>query len=124
MAFDQVLGDLERETESSANKILESLLDIKNLDMKTHILNPVTFAILESVIVNIEDLLTEIGHSKLKLPLTKRMLETVLLQIKKFMVSWNRASRNEITRTLQAIRENEGSGERSFFQKLLGSGKS
>ena len=122
MAFDQILGDMQKEDTTDANKILESLLSPKNIDMKTHILNPVTFAILESVINSIEDLLTEINQQKLKLPLTKKMLKSVLLQIKKFMVSWNRLSRQEITETLQSIRQ-EGATERSFFQKLIGSGK-
>ena len=122
MAFEQVLGDLQREESADANKILESLLSSKNIDMKTHIINPVTFAILEGIIVTLEDLLTEINKKKLKLPLTKRLLKTVLFQIKKFMVSWNRQGRKEITETLQSIRQ-EGATERSFFQKMTGLGK-
>ena len=123
MAFEQVLGDLQSEEISDANKILESLLDAKNIDMKTHVLNPVTFAILEGVIVTVEDLLTEVGQlKKLSLPLTKKLLKTVLFQIKKFMVSWNRLSRDEVTKTLQSIRQ-EGATERSFFQKMIGAGK-
>ena len=122
MAFEQVLGDLQKEESADANKILESLLSSKNIDMKTHIINPVTFAILEGIIVTVEDLLTEINQQKLKLPLTKKLLKTVLFQIKKFMVSWNRQGRKEITETLQSIRQ-EGATERSFFQKMTGLGK-
>ncbi|MBY8981651.1 MAG: hypothetical protein KGD57_01770 [Candidatus Lokiarchaeota archaeon] len=122
MAFEQVLGDLQKEESADANKILESLLSSKNIDMKTHIINPVTFAILEGIIVTVEDLLTEINQQKLKLPLTKKLLKTVLFQIKKFMVSWNRQGRKEITETLQSIRQ-EGATERSFFQKMTGIGK-
>ena len=123
MAFETVLGDLQREDLIDANKILESLLNPKNIDMKTHIISPVTFAILESVVNNLEKLLTEVtAQRQIRLPLTKKLLEDLILKLKLFLVSWNRQSRVEVTKTLQSIRQ-EGSSERSFFQKLLGTGK-
>lgn len=123
MAFETVLGELQREDIIDANKILESLLNPKNIDMKTHIISPVTFAVLESVVNNLEKLLTEVdAQRQIKLPLTKKILNDLVLKLKLFLVSWNRQSRIEVTKTLQSIRE-EGSGERSFFQRMLGTGK-
>lgn len=123
MAFETVLGDLQREDLIDANKILENLLNPRNIDMKTHIISPITFAILETVVMNLENLLTEIkAEIKLKLPMLKKLLKDMITKLKQFLVSWNRQSRVEITKTLQSIRQ-EGSGDRSFFQKLLGTGK-
>jgi len=91
--------------------------------MKTHIISPIAFAIFEAIQKDIENLLTEIGKDKkLKLPRTVKLLKNLDTQIKLFMVSWNRQSRNEITQTLQSIRE-EGATDRSFFQKLTGTGR-
>lgn len=122
MAFDIALQDLKKEDNMDANKILNSLLDPKNIDMKTHIMSPINFAILESVIKNLEGLLTEVGQQKLALPMTKKVLKDMVTQLKKFLVSWNRLSREEITKTLQSLRQ-EGMQERSLYQKLLGLGK-
>jgi len=123
MAFELALGDLQKDDELTANKILETLLNPKNINMKTHILTPVTFAILESIIMNLESLLTEINkEKKVKLPLTTKILKDTIVYLKQFMVSWNRLSREEITKTLQSIRQ-EGSGERSFWQKMIGTNK-
>jgi len=120
MAFENVLGELQIQEDTSANKILDSLLNPKNIDMKTHIISPITFAIMEGIINNIEGLLSSI--KKLKLPMYKKVLREVVKKLKQFMVSWNRMSRDEITKTLQSIRQ-EGATERSFFQKMLGTGK-
>jgi len=122
MAFETVLEDLQRQEMVDANKILESLLSPKNIDMKTHIISPVTFAILESIVTNLENLLTEIGKQKIKLPLTKKILNDLILKLKLFLVSWNRLSREEITKTLQSLRQ-EGMQDRSLYQRLLGMGK-
>ena len=122
MAFETVLSDLQKEETIDANKILDSLINPKNIDMKTHIISPITFAILESIISNLENLLTEVGKQKIKLPLTKKLLKDMTMKFKLFMVSWNRLSREEITKTLQSIRQ-EGMQDRSLYQKLLGMGK-
>ena len=122
MAFETVLGDLQKDEMIDANKILESLLNPKNIDMKTHIISPVTFAILESVVKNLENLLTQTGKQKIKLPLTTKLLKDMIKQLKMFMVSWNRLSRDEVTKILQSLRQ-EGMQDRSFYQKLLGMGK-
>ena len=122
MAFETTLGELQKEDTIDANKILESLLNPKNIDMKTHIVSPITFAILESVVNNLENLLTEVNQQKLKLPMTKKVLRDLIKQLKLFLVSWNRLSREEITKTLQSLRQ-EGMQERSLYQRLIGMGK-
>lgn len=122
MAFENILGELQIQEDTSANKILDSLLNPENIDMKTHIVSPITFAIMEGIINNIEGLLSSLNESKIKLPMTKKLLKDIIKKLKQFMVSWNRLSRDEITKTLQSIRQ-EGATERSFFQKMLGTGK-
>ena len=122
MAFETELGDLLRQDVVDANKILQNLLNPKNIDMKTHIISPITFAILESVVMNLENLLTDVKSQKIKLPLTTKLLKDMIKKIKLFLVSWNRLSREEITKTLQSQRQ-EGTTERSFYQRLLGMNK-
>ena len=122
MALETSLGDLFKEETIDANKILDKLLDPKNIDMKTHIISPITFAYLEGVVNNIEILLGDIKGGKIKLPLTTKLLKDIVKKIKLFMVSKDRLSRTEITETLKSIRQ-EGATERSFFQKLLGTSK-
>jgi len=122
MAFETELGELMRQDTLDANKILDNLLNPKNIDMKTHIISPITFAILESVIINLENLLTDVNSQKMKLPLAKKLLKDMINKLKFFLVSWNRLSREEITKTLQSQRQ-EGTTERSFYQRLLGMGK-
>ena len=122
MAFENILGELKIQEDTSANKILDSLLNPKNIDMKTHIISPITFAIMEGIINNIEGLLTDMHKQKIRLPMTTKLLKDIVKKLKQFMVSWNRLSREEITTTLQSIRQ-EGATERSFFQKMLGTGK-
>ena len=48
MAMEVALGNITKLEDTNANKILESLLNPKNIDMKTHIVSPVTFAILHN----------------------------------------------------------------------------
>lgn len=122
MAFENILGELQIQEDTTANKILESLLNPKNIDMKTHIVSPITFAIMEGIINNVEGLLSALDEQKIRLPMTKKLLKDIIIKLKQFMVSWNRMSRDEITKTLQSIRQ-EGATERSFFQKMLGTGK-
>lgn len=122
MAFQIALEDLRKEDTIDANKILQYLLNPENINMKTHIMSPVVFSILEGVIVNIEDLLTEVGSTKLKLPKTKAILEEIRDRLKEFLVSWNRESRKEITKTLQSIRQEQNS-TRTFAERLLGMNK-
>lgn len=122
MAFESVLGELQKEENIDATKILDNLLNPKNIDMKTHIISPVTFAVLEATIKGLENLLSETKKQKVKLPITKRLLRDMVKQLKMFLVSWNRESRKEVTRTLQSLRQ-EGTQDRSFYQKLLGLNK-
>ena len=122
MALETELGELFKEETIDTRKILSDLLNPKNIDMKTHIVSPLTFAILEGIINNIEELLSEIGKQKVKLPLTKKLLKKIIRQLKLFLVSWNRLSREEVTKTLQSIRT-EGTEGKSLYQKLLGIGR-
>lgn len=117
MALETKLEELIREDDLDANKILHELLSKEGIDLKTHITDPVTFAMLEAVVMNLEELFSV--AKKCKLPLTKKILKDMIDQLKKFLVSWNRLSRKEITETLQKTKE-EDSGTRSLFQKLAG----
>ena len=121
MAFEGQISDLMREDTIDANKILDNLLDPKNIDMKTDINDPITFAILESLVAHFEELLSGFEKKKIDLPITKKLLKDMILYLKKFLISWERKSRIEITETLKANKEQE-SGAKSFFQKLSGFG--
>lgn len=118
MAVETKLEELMREDTLDANKILSELLDPKNIDMKTHIQDPVTFAILESIVNNLEELLSLAEKTKVKLPLTKKVLKDIISQLKKLLVSYKRLGRIEVTETLQKAKEQETS--RSLFDKLAG----
>ena len=119
MALERELEDMLKSDNIDANKILDSLLNPKNLDMKTHIVSPITFAVLEGICDNLDILISSISTKKMSLPRTTKLLKTLRIKIKMFLVSWNRLSREEITKTLQSTRQ-EGVGERSLYQKLLG----
>lgn len=119
MALETQLGELFKEDTIDSMKILDSLLSPKNLDMKTDIISPLKFATLEAIVDNIQFLLAELDKQKLKLPMTEKLLKKLIYKIKLLMVSHVRKSRTEITETLKSIRQ-EGSTERSFFQKMLG----
>jgi len=121
MAIEQSLGDLINENETAnVLSILESLLNPENIDMKTHIISPVSFAVFEAIISDFDLLVCDIDKNCVyRLTMTKSLLETTRDKLKMFLISWNRESRKEITETLKSIRE-EGSGERSFFQRILG----
>lgn len=122
MAFETSLGELLKEDTIDANKILHELLDYRNIDTKTHIADPITFAMLEAVIVEFDNMIFTLKGSKYKCPDTEKFLKTFVTQLKKFLVSWDRLGRKEITETLRANREEE-SGTRSLFQRLAGMGK-
>jgi len=122
MALETQMGELFKDETLDSMKILDSLLSPKNIDMKTHIISPLKFAILESVTINCKFLLAETKRKNLKLPMFEKVLTTLIKKIKLFLVSWDRMSRKEITETLQSIKQ-EGTETRSLFQKLIGSGK-
>lgn len=119
MAFEGQISDLMREDNIDANKILSELLDAKNINLKTDIPDPITFAILESIVWELENMLSAINEKKLRLPILKGTLRKIIRLLKEFSVSWERKSRIEITETLKASKE-EGTGAQSFFQKLSG----
>lgn len=121
MAMETQISDLMREDTIDQNKILDNLINPENIDMKTDINDPITFAIFESIVRNLEKLLQGLDEGKIQLPITRKLLVTVLDKLKLFLVSWNRKSRSEITETLKANRE-EGTGAKSFFQKMAGYG--
>lgn len=120
MAFEGQISDLMREDTIDSNKILNDLLDPKNIDMKTDIADPITFAILDVLVDLIEDFFSQTKN--VKLPKTKKLLKDIVKKIKLFMVSWKRQSRIEITETLKANKEVE-SGAKSLFQKIAGFGQ-
>lgn len=117
MALDRLGYDLMQEETISAEKILSELLSDKNIDMKTHVLSPVEFAMFESVIEYVDDLL--IFSQKNGLKRTTKLLKTMSKKLKMFLVSWNRLSRTEITNTL-AGRIHEEQANRTLTQRLLG----
>lgn len=121
MAMETQVSELMKEDIMNSNKILSDLLNPKNINMKTEISDPITFALLEAIISQLEDMLNGIKDNtkkqKLKLSITKKMLKKMIKCLKEFLVSWDRKSRTEITETLKSTRE-EGSGARSLFQKM------
>ena len=119
MALETRLGELFKEETIDGMKILDSLLSPKNIDMKTDIVSPFKFAVLEAVVTTAKYCLAEIKKAQLILPMFEKFLKKLIHQIKVLMVSHVRKSRDEITRTSQSLRQ-EGTTERSFFQKMLG----
>ena len=122
MSFESDFGELMRVENIDNAKILQMLIDPKNIDMKTHILDPITFASLEAFIENLEDMLFVIKSSKNKLPKSKKILKLFIKKLKMFLVSWERQSRAEVVETLKSNRI-DGTGERSLFQKLINAGR-
>ena len=122
MSFESDFGELMRVENIDNAKILQMLIDPKNIDMKTHILDPITFASLEAFIENLEDMLFVIKSSKNKLPKSKKILKLFIKKLKMFLVSWERQSRAEVVETLKSNRV-DGTGERSLFQKLINAGR-
>lgn len=122
MAFETVLGDLVIDSNTGDSyKILGDLLDEKNIDMKTHIISPVTFSILSSISKNCVKLLSYIKKKKYKFPKFTSLLKDIIHDIKVFMVSWGRKSRDEITDTLKAIAQ-KVQDSRTITDRLLGIG--
>lgn len=121
MAMETQISELMREDTIDANKILDNLLSPENIDMKTHICDPVTFSLFQSLVDNFEKLAMLQKSKKKQLPITSKLLEDICSNLKKFLVSWNRESRKEVTETLKAVKE-EGAGAKSLFQKIAGMG--
>lgn len=122
MAVEVAFGELIPEDIDGQFKILSDMLDPKNIDMKTEIHNPVTFAILESICINIEKLVGKINNLDVKLPRFKAVLDKIIEKIKTLMVSYARKSRGEIKEILQGIR-NEVQASRTFMDRLLNTGR-
>ena len=120
MALDRAFGDFLGEEGVGAGKILSDLLNDKNIDTKTHIVSPVTFAILESVVDYLSEV--QIFAKKKGLKETSKFLDNFIFKLKKFLVSWQRLSRKEITETLARVTEQQTA--KSLTSRLLGmSGK-
>ena len=119
MAMETQISELMREDTVDANKILDSLLDPKNIDLKTHICDPVTFALFQSLVDNFEKLAMLEKHTKKQLPITDKLLKDICDDLKNFLVSWNRESRKEITETLKATKQ-EDAGAKSLFRTIAG----
>jgi enolase len=109
-------GLLPEEEETGQFKILNELLNEKNIDMITEILSPIDFALFDSLIEQLEE--TAFTATEEKLTATSTFLKMFSLKIKKFMVSYKRQSRSETYNTLADARREKSS--RSWQQKLLG----
>lgn len=109
-------GLLPEEEETGQFKILNELLNDKNIDMITEIMSPVDFALFDSIIEELEDVAFTATTQKLEN--TAKFLKTFSTKIKKFMVSYKRQSRSETYNTLADARREKSS--RSWQQKLLG----
>lgn len=110
MALENVFEDMFSTEDLTAEKILNLLIESdKHLNMKTHILNPLEFSILDIIVIHLR---------QKKMVKTARMLENFLKADKEYMVSWKRMSRKEIIDALIAMREQKTGA--SLTQKLLG----
>lgn len=112
-------GLLPEEEEIGNVKILNDLLNEKDIDMKTEILSPIEFALLDAIIEQLKE--TSFTCMKNGLESTSKFLNTFSLKIKKFMVSYKRQSRTETYSTLAEARREKSA--RSWSQKLLGINK-
>lgn len=120
MSLERVTRELFPEEDITTEKILSELLSNKNINLKTHIISPIEFAILEAYITQIKiEMLFAKKHGYKQ---TTAFLEDFILRLKEFMVSWKRMSREEVISALAEIRK-EKTG-RTFSEKLLGLGKS
>jgi hypothetical protein len=110
MALNEVYAELQKGDELNAEKILNFLLTSdKNLSMKTHILNPLELSILETYAEFLETR---------KLKKSAKLLKEWIRIFKENMVSYKRMSREEITKTLSAMKHMKTNV--SLTEKLLG----
>jgi hypothetical protein len=112
-------GLIPEEDEAGNIKILNDLLTDVNIDLKTEILAPVEFALLDAIIEQLEDM--RFTATKGKLTYTAKTLKTLSLKIKSFMYSYKRQSRGETYNTLAEARKEKSA--RTWSQKLLGMNK-
>lgn len=110
MSLTNVYAELEKVDELNAEKILQFLLTSdKNLSLKTHINQPVEITLLQ-VLSNI-----------LKINKAKKssvIIDDLIKIYKENMISFRRLSREEITKTLSAIKREKQNV--SITEKLLG----
>lgn len=117
MAMEVAFGNIIPEEVNDQFKILSDMLDPKNIEMKTEIHNPVTFAVLDAVAQKMELIIKKVNEVIL-LPKFTGLLKEIIEKIKVFMVSYARKSRKEIQEILQGIR-NEVQASRSFVDRLI-----
>lgn len=90
-----LLDDLERAENINIEEILSRLLNSDNIELKSHIVQPLHLTILKS--------LTELAKLY-ELKKTAQFLDAFILYYLKYMVSYNRLSREEIIRAVSSLR--------------------
>ena len=130
MAFEVDLEELQKEETINADKILNEYFNPKNIGLKTEINAPSEFTTLEVISKNFNDLInfnvtiTKRGRKKYKHNLkgVADVLQNWIELFKVNMVSHNRKSREEVSRVLIAMKQQQNT-ERGLLQKLTGMGK-
>lgn len=130
LAFEVDLEELQKEETINADKILNEYFNPKNIGLKTEINSPSEFTTLEVIAKNFNDLInfniiiTKGGRKKYKHNLkgVADVLQNWIDLFKVNMVSHNRKSRDEVSRVLIAMKQQQNT-ERSLLQKLTGMGK-
>jgi len=130
LAFEVDLEELQKEETINADKILNEYFNPKNIGLKTEINAPSEFTTLEVIAKNFNDLInfnievTKRGRRKYKHNLkgVADVLQNWIDMFKINMISHNRKSREEVSRVLIAMKQQQNT-ERSLLQKLTGMGK-
>lgn len=121
MSFEQSLLNLVQNQDILDNaKILSELQNPKNINMKTHIVSPVEFALLDALISFLKNSI-EILKKKRQLKKFVKFLEDFVKALKELLVSWNRQSRKEITETISG-QINKQNVSRTAIERLIGVG--
>jgi hypothetical protein len=107
--YSEIFG---KNDEIDATKILNELIDNKTgqIRMKSHILTPMEIAMLHSL---------SDYYKKLKMPILSKFIYDLAVYYEELMCSYQRKSREEITKVLSSRMEDTHT-TRSTFDKLLG----
>lgn len=107
--YSEIFGDKD---EIDATKILNELINNKNgqIRMKTHIITPVEIAMLHSMADY---------YKKIKMPILSKFISDLANYYEELMVSYQRKSREEVTKILSTRLEDKTTSN-TMFNKLLG----
>lgn len=131
MAFEVDLDELQKEEETTANKILSEYFSKKNIDLKTEINAPSEFTTLETIAKkeNFNNLINFGVEKKGRKRVYKHEFKVVPQIIQDWidffkinMVSRDRLSRAEVSKILIAMKEQEQQS-RGLLSRLTGMGK-